>query len=352
MNKLRLLLLPFSILFGAIAALRNLCYDLGVLKSFSSPIPTIVIGNLSTGGTGKTPHVEVLFNLLRNNYKVAILSRGYGRKTKGFILVNSTHSSQDVGDEPRQYKQKFGNNSIVSVCEKRVDGVKQLLRINPELDVILLDDAFQHRALKGGYQILLSEFNKPFFRDFPLPAGNLREFAFGRKRADMCVFTKCPQTISSGIKSKYARKFSNTKPVFFSKIAYSNFIALNPTHQFQDIKRLILVTGIANPKPLISYCESSFEVINMPFNDHHDFSVADILKIHEIFGNFTDGKCAIVTTEKDAMRLSSGELKLLTNDFPWFMLPISIEIEANEQFEKEIIHYVESNKRSSSLHSK
>lgn len=352
MNKLRLLFLPFSILYGVITALRNLCYDLGIFKSYVPPIPTIVIGNLSTGGTGKTPHVEFIYNLLKDNYRVAILSRGYGRKTSGFILLNSAHSSDKVGDEPRQFKQKFGDTAIVAVCEKRVDGVKELLRIHPELDVILLDDAFQHRALKGGFQILLSEFHKPFFRDLPLPAGNLREFAFGKKRTDVCIYTKCPPQISDNLKSKYARKFSDTKPVHFSRIAYTDFVALNRVHQFQNVKRIILVTGIANPKPLISYCESSFEVINVPFNDHHDFSATDILKIHEIFGNFTDGKCAIVTTEKDAMRLSSGELKLLINDFPWFMLPISIEIEAKEQFEKEIIDYVESNKRSSSLHSK
>jgi tetraacyldisaccharide 4'-kinase len=351
LHLFRKLLFPFSIIYGGITALRNTLYNFGVFKAYSPPIPTIVVGNLSVGGTGKTPHIELLFQLLQPSYKIAILSRGYGRKTKGYLNVTLTSLASEVGDEPMQYKQKFKESAVVAVCENRKHGILNILKSFPETEVILLDDAFQHRAVLGGFQVLLSEFKRPFFKDCVLPAGNLREFQEGKKRADLCIYTKSPETITTKEKMFYTQKFDFEKPVFFSRIAYLSPIPLTQTHREEPYNRIILVTGIANPTPLIEHCKKFGEVISIPFPDHHDFSAKDIDKIHEIFGNFADGKTQIVTTEKDAMRLNTPLFRNLIAKHPWYMLPISIEIEESKQFEKEILDYVEKNKRSSSLHS-
>lgn len=346
MKKLRLVLFPFALIYGLITAFRNWLYDSGIFSSFSSPIPTIIVGNLSTGGTGKTPHVAHIAQLLQANYNVAILSRGYGRKTSGYILLNEHHRADEVGDEPLLYRKRFHANVRVAVCEKRAIGIKRLLDQFPDLDVILLDDAFQHRAIKGGLTILLSDFNQPFFNDYVLPAGNLREFSTGKKRANICIYTKCPPELHIDQQKKYVSKFDPTKNVYFSRISYHQFIEIKNNNGFTDISRIILVTGIANPQPVFDYLSKSFEVHSVSFADHHDFSRAEITKIHEIFGNFTDGKTAIVTTEKDAMRLTSSETLEQMRNYPWYYLPISVQIEDSEQFNNEIIDYVDSNKRS------
>lgn len=346
MKKLRLVLFPFALLYGIITSIRNWLYDVGFFSSFSAPIPTIVVGNLSTGGTGKTPHVAHIAQLLQANHNVAILSRGYGRKTTGYILLNDSHSANEVGDEPLLYRKKFDKNVQVAVCEKRVLGITNLLSKFPDLDVIILDDAFQHRAVRGGLNILLSDFHRPFFKDFVLPAGNLREFRSGKKRADICIYTKCPESLTNNEKERYRSAFNQNKSVHFSRIGYHDFIKLTNTAFSSEITHIILVTGIANPQPILTYLSNDFEVHSVPFADHHDFSRTEITKIHEIFGNFTDGKTAIVTTEKDAMRLRRSELKELICHFPWFYLPISVEIEDSVKFNNEIIDYVNSNKRS------
>ena len=347
MNQFRRLLFPFSLIYGMVTAIRNLLFDVGVFQSYSPPTPTIVVGNLSTGGTGKSPHVLYLYNMLHTRYKTAILSRGYGRKTKGFSYVTHNHTAADVGDEPLQFLSHIGQHALVAVCEKRVLGIQTILTDHPDVELILLDDAFQHRALKGGFQILLSDFNDPFFKDLVLPAGNLREFSIGKHRADCCVFTKCPEIITEATRQTYRQQFDTSKPVYFSRIAYGTFTPLNAIHQMEDITHIVLVTGIANPHVLIDHCRKTYEVTPIIFKDHHNFSVKDIHQIHEIFGNFTTEKYAIVTTDKDAMRLNSNEFKKITADYPWFTLPISIEIEDNIKFENEIINYVEHHKRSS-----
>jgi len=346
MKKLRLLLFPFALLYGLITSIRNLFYDVGFFKSFVPPVPTIIVGNLSTGGTGKTPHVTYIAQLLKDDFRIAILSRGYGRKTSGYILLNNNHGSQEVGDEPLQYRKTFDQRVQVAVCEKRVVGIQHLIAQFPDLDVIILDDAFQHRAVKGGMNILLSDFNQPFFNDFMLPVGNLREFTLGKKRADICIFTKCPEYLTNEQRTQYHQQFDSSKSVYFSRISYHQFISLSEASVIREISRVILVTGIANPRPIFNYLSRDFEVHSVPFADHHDFSATEITRIHEIFGNFTDGKTAIVTTEKDAMRLIRSETAELIRNFPWYYLPISVEIENSEQFNNEIIDYVNSNKRS------
>lgn len=347
MNRWRLILLPFSILYGTITGIRNLLYKVGIFSSYEIPVPSIIVGNLSVGGTGKTPHVAYLASFLKDKYNIAILSRGYGRKTKGFLVISTDSIATDVGDEPLEYKSKFGSDVQVFVCEKRKTGIEMILKQFPDTDLILLDDAFQHRAVRAGLSILISDYSRPFFRDFVLPAGNLREWKDGEKRADLCIFSKCPPELSEQNKTHYRSTFHNPQQVFFSSVVYGSLIPLLGHSIPSDISDIILVTGIANPTPIREYLSSEAKVTPVVFPDHHRFSLQDIHRIHEIFRNFTHGKAIIVTTVKDAMRLLTEEFKHETNEFPWFMLPIEVDIEDSGRFTNEIIQYVESHKRSS-----
>ena len=218
MQKFRIIaLFPFSIFYGIVLAIRNFLYNQGVFSSYKPAIPCIIVGNLSMGGTGKSPHVEFLIDRLSKQYRLAVVSRGYGRKTKGYIELLERSNAADVGDEPLQMKQKFPEIAF-AVCENRAEAIKKLQLKYPDLSLILLDDAMQHRRISGAFVILLSMFQKPFFRDWVVPSGSLREFGFlGKKRADLCVFTKCPQQIIEADKISYAQQFSSTKPTFFSK---------------------------------------------------------------------------------------------------------------------------------------
>ncbi|MGY8933148.1 MAG: tetraacyldisaccharide 4'-kinase [Flavobacteriales bacterium] len=332
MNILRKLLLPFSLLYGSILALRNLCYDKGWFKSKSYAIPIICVGNLSTGGTGKSPMIEYLISFLKEDYKVAVLSRGYKRKTDGFrdVLINS--KAEDVGDEPLQIKRKFPE-VMVAVCADRQEGIE---KIRIKANVILLDDAFQHRKVSASTNILLTAFNDLYVHDMVLPAGNLRESKRGAKRADLVMVTKCPEKHSHAKlqEIQYILNLKPTQKIYFSKISYDEFICgISETLPLNYLlnKNFTLVTGIANPKPLVEFLkQNQFNFEHKKFPDHHHFSNSEIKNFKE--------KEIILTTEKDFVRLQSR-----LNKSAIYYLPIKTAI-LNEQekfFKEYIINEIE-----------
>ena len=320
MNFLRKLLFPFSLLYGGITAFRNLLYNKGFLKSSTYDFPVICVGNLSTGGTGKSPMIELLVSFFKDNHKIAVLSRGYKRKTSGYREVSTTNAVEEVGDEPLQFKKKFPEIAV-AVCEDRRTGIEKLQN---KAEVILLDDAFQHRKVKASLNILLTSFDELYADDCMLPTGNLREPKFGAKRADVIVVTKCPENISDITIEAIKRKL-NPKPqqeIYFSKIGYASEIKNakdeKPLLSLKD-KEFLLVTGIANPKPLIDFLQK--ERLNFKeksFPDHHNFNSSEIeeLKKHPL----------ILTTEKDFMRLG-----MLSNTTEIYYLPIKTVILNGEE---------------------
>ncbi len=313
MQGLRILLYPFSILYDGITGLRNIGFDKGWLKETRFKTRIIAVGNLSTGGTGKTPMIEYLIRQ-HTDKKVAVLSRGYGRKTKGYLEASSTSLSMEVGDEPLQFKLKYPD-AIVAVCEKRIDGVEQLIeQHSPEL--ILLDDAYQHRYVKASEYILLTSYDKLYFRDYLLPAGDLRESRTGADRADSIIVTKCPSNLSpaemQSIKSRINPK--QHQQVYFATISYAEEASGMDTKILLSSlngKNVAVITGIAKPKFFIDHLKSNMMVEHMKFPDHHHFSDKEIesFRKHEV----------ILTTEKDFVRLREYGMKNL------FYVPIEMK---------------------------
>lgn len=299
MKRLRLLLLPFSIIYATITDIRNSLYDRGIFTSKSYNIPVICVGNLSTGGTGKSPMIEYLISYFKDDYSLAVLSRGYKRKSKGYFEVSENSNVSEVGDEPLQFKKKFPNVKV-AVCEERTTGI-DMLKISAE--VILLDDAFQHRKVTASLNIILTPYEDLYVNDFLLPAGNLRESQSGAKRAQIIVVTKCPNDLQASQINTIRKQLKPTayQQVYFTKIGYSSEIKgqneAKPLEYLKN-KKFMLVTGIANPAPLIEFLEDqglNFEQRTFP--DHHNFSDAQISALKE--------NNLILTTEKDFMRLSS-----------------------------------------------
>lgn len=297
MKLLRKLLFPFSILYGWVMSLRNWAYENGYLNCTAYDIPIICVGNLSVGGTGKSPMIEFLLDFLKEEYQVAVLSRGYKRKTKGFVEVKETSTAEEVGDEPLQFKRKFPQ-AKVAVCEDRRKGIEQL---QTWADIILLDDAFQHRKVKPSTTILLTPYHDLFINDYMLPTGNLREPRKGAERADIIIVTKCPDRVSySKLQEiEYRMPLGNLQELFFSKIGYSEVIhgksEILPLEYLSD-KPFTLVTGIANPTPLTKFlADQEFQFTHEKFGDHHHFSNAEIETMKTA--------APILTTEKDYMRL-------------------------------------------------
>lgn len=319
MKLLRKILFPFSILYGCIIVIRNFLYNKGWLESRNYDIPIICIGNLSTGGTGKSPMTEYLIDFLQNDYKVAVLSRGYKRKTKGFVEVLENSTVQEVGDEPLQFKQNFPNIAV-AVCEDRRKGI-EVLKKNAE--VILLDDAFQHRKVKADTNILLTPFNDLYIDDFMLPTGNLREPSSGVQRADIVIVTKCPKGVAyaSLQEIQFRLGLRRDQKLYFSRIGYDHSIygisETQPLEYLMD-KPFTLVTGIANPTPLVDYLKGKqYHFEHEKYPDHHDFSVSEIEELKK--------KEIILTTEKDFMRLQNKLQK-----FAVYYLPIKTVL-LNEQ---------------------
>ena len=335
---LRKLLFPFSWLFGVITWSRNMFYDLGLLSTWHIPVKSICVGNLSTGGTGKTPHVAFLAENLSRHGKLAILSRGYGRKSKGFILVSQRHTSLEVGDEPLLYRKKFGEDVIVAVSENRKKGIHRLLQTYPDVKLILLDDAFQHRQVRAGLNILLTSYRSPFSADRLLPSGNLREGKSGKKRADLLIVTKCPDaSVQSTIQWSSTLRFDEKK-IHFSEFIYRDPISFGTA--CHEIKRVLLVTGIADSTPLIEHLEKSIDVTVHSFSDHYVFTSADIQKIHQKFDTFVKEGSAILTTEKDFMRLKEYTKEWNIENYPWFYIPISVELTKESTLFNTINEYV------------
>lgn len=369
--KIHKWLYPVSWLYGAVVIMRNKLFDWGLLRSKSFDVPVICVGNLAVGGTGKTPHTEYLIKLLHDKYQVAVLSRGYKRRTQGYVLATPQSTAKTIGDEPYQMYTKFPSVTL-AVDENRRHGIGKLLALKePVVDIVLLDDAFQHRYVKPGLSILLTDYHRLFCDDTLLPAGRLREPVSGKNRAQIVIVTKCPQDIKP-IDYNIITKRLNLYPyqqLFFSSFRYGNLLpvfqqgvketAANVIPAGKDISLssltdtdILLVTGIASPAPILERLEDCTKQIEtLSFSDHHDFTHKDMQQIKERFKRLTGEKRLIITTEKDATRLVNHpgldeELKPFI-----YALPIEIEILQNQQdkFNQHIIDYVRENTRNRSL---
>tara|TARA_B100000809_G_scaffold33550_1_gene29332 strand:- start:580 stop:1587 length:1008 start_codon:yes stop_codon:yes gene_type:complete len=322
----------FSIPFSLVTEIRNFLYNIGVLKSHQFNIPIISIGNLVLGGSGKTPTIEYLVRLLSYNYKVAVLSRGYGRKSTGFILADTNSDASLIGDEPMQYFRKF-KNIIVSVDSNRVRGINKLINLNLKPEVVLLDDAFQHRKVKPGISILLTDFNNLYSEDNIFPLGNLRESIGNANRADIIIVTKCDKNINKDQKRHIIQKLNigDNQKIYFSSIKYSKMVydkeSSKSIIEFKNIK-FTLVTGIADSTYLINYLnDNGYNFNHISFKDHHDFSNSDIIKI--------DQNDLIITTEKDYVKLFTKITSVL------YYLPIEFVIDNEVDFSKQILDYIQ-----------
>lgn len=312
-----MVLLPLSKLYGFGVGVRNLMFKWGILKQREFPVPVVVVGNIGVGGTGKTPHTEYVISLLRYKYRIAMLSRGYKRTTKGFVLATRRSTPLDIGDEPYQIYHKFGGDVTVAVCEDRCAGIEELLRIDPKINLIVLDDAFQHRYVKPSVSVVLTEFNNPVFYDKLLPLGRLREPVSAIYRADMVVVTKCPdqlQPLEYAIFKKNLKLFPYQK-LFFSRYRYGSLRPLFPDvikdtlhlSWLGETETVLALSGIANPKPFIRYLKSFKPTVKVKlFPDHHNFTRKDLDALVKRFEELEGSRKIIVTTEKDAVRLMNN----------------------------------------------
>lgn len=327
---LKILLYLFAILYDFITRVRNYLYDTGRRGSIQFEANIIGVGNLTVGGTGKTPHVEYLIRLLKDRYKVATLNRGYGRKTKGFLIADETSSALTLGDEPFQYYKKYGKEITVAVGEERALAIPSILMEREDTNVILLDDAYQHRSVRPLLTILLSDFNRPFYEDVLLPAGRLRESRKGANRADIVIVSKCPDNLadleqSNTIKaiSKYLKQDT---PVFFTGINYGKPISFCNEDLDIEGRSVVLVTGLANAKPITDYIKGRYTLSkHFEFPDHYNYKMNDIESILSVFNrlNEKDGH-VLITTEKDMVKLINYTFKKLLEAVPFFYIPIEI----------------------------
>lgn len=347
MNKFRKILYPFALLYGEIVALRNKAFDKGILTATKFSIPTIVVGNLNVGGTGKSPQIEYLIRLLQKDYKIAVLSRGYKRKSVGFQLADKNSTAELIGDEPMQFFKKF-DDIIVAVDSDRVNGINKLKKINNSPEVILLDDAFQHRKVDAGFNILLTAYHNLYADDMMLPAGDLREKSIGANRAQIIIVSKCPEVLSETEQFKIAQKLKPNldQTVFFSKIAYHDTV-FNKKNQIPVSElnnyEVLLVTGIANAKPLTDFLEDrKIQFRHLKYADHYNFTTTDKESIKVEFDKIISDKKIILTTEKDYVRSFSN-----FNNYIYY-LSIQTEFIDNEvDFNKLILNYVQQNTRDS-----
>ena len=347
----KIILFPFACIYGLFIGLRNKLFDWKILPSKSFSIPVISIGNLSAGGTGKTPHTEYLAELLKRKYNVAILSRGFRRKSRGYLLASDQHSQTDIGDEPMQYVKKFPDVTI-AVDEKRKRGITRLLADKPGLDVILLDDAFQHRYVKPGKSILLTDYHYLYVDDYLLPTGQLRERAYGAKRADFIIVTKTPKIFSPITRRnlvKSLRPLAHQK-LFFSYISYDEPVPLKLCQNQQPASPkynyIIMVAGVANSYPLQEYLKSICnELVVIDFHDHHQYTIQDFEKIIREYQGIISKDKVIFTTEKDATRLDQEAFSSYLSQLPFYYVPIRVKFHDCDEirFDKLIQDYVQKN---------
>lgn len=346
LKSFRYLLIPFSLIYGAIIWIRNWMYDKKMLESASLNFPVICVGNLAVGGTGKTPMVEYLIRLLKKDFKVATLSRGYKRKTKGFGIAEEDTTALEIGDEPMQFYKKFPEVTV-AVGEERLVAIPQILQERPGTELIILDDAFQHRSVQAGLNILLTEYKDLYTRDLPLPAGDLRDVRASAKRAQIIVVTKCTQHLSEKERQDIIEEI-DPKPyqkVFFTAIQYGK-----PYHLFlkkeMDVSGdtdILLVCGIANPSPLKEFLAKHFRSYDMlRFSDHHIFNTDDLNEIKKQFEKIKSTSKIILTTEKDGVRMKKFENDLV--DFPLYVIPIQHHFlfDEGESFNREVLDFIKS----------
>lgn len=351
---MRYLLLPVSWLYSVTIALRHLLYDLGLLNRYSANIPVISVGNLSMGGTGKTPHIEYLIRLFKANYRVATLSRGYKRKTSGFLLADAHSKVTDIGDEPKQFLTKF-NDIFVAVDEKRKRGIRILLAMEKAPDIILLDDAFQHLPVKPGMNILLTDYHHLYTKDYLFPTGTLRDNRKSAKNADIIIVTKTPTVFSPFIADELYGKIKPRphQKLFFSYLKYGKLKPVQKNSYFavpRNLSSVLLVTGIANTYPLKEYLQPQCTVlIELSFPDHHQYTEKDVQLIEKKFNDIIGKNKIIVTTEKDAVRFRDSEYLRIFEQIPLFYLPIEVAFHSTKgiSFDEMMLDYVRKNQRNS-----
>ena len=346
-------LLPLSLLYGAAVWIRNSLFDRGTLTSREFNLPVISIGNLSVGGTGKTPHTEYLLRLLLPDYRVAVLSRGYKRKTKKFILADSDDNADTIGDEPAQIKRKFPSITV-AVDSSRINGISEIIKRVPETEVILLDDAFQHRWVKPGLSILLTSFNRPFTRDRLMPSGRLREPASGSQRADVILVTSTPSSTSKMDQRIIVKETGllSHQNLWFTAVMYdtlhdihSGEEAILSLENLREMRtEILLITGIANPEALVNYLlHYSPSVSHIAFKDHHRFRPRDYKRITETWAQLNPANRCIITTEKDSVRLLQAVdlLEHFGDNFYYLPIRITLQDEEKKEFDNYIKRYVE-----------
>jgi tetraacyldisaccharide 4'-kinase len=354
----RLILLPMSKIYGMVTWVRNKMFDTGILKQHEFNIPVIAVGNIAVGGTGKTPHTEYIINALRQTHRIGVLSRGYKRDTKGFVLATPHSTPRDIGDESYQIYHKFNREVMVAVCENRVAGIQQMLEIDPKLNLIVLDDAFQHRYVKPKVAIVLTEYDRPVYDDMLLPYGHLRESARSLSRADIVIATKCPDSIKPLDYSLFDKNL-NLIPAqarFFSRYRYERLRPVFSDHakkvpelaQLTEKDKLLAVSGIGNPRPFVRHLKSFKARVKVNvFPDHHDYTRKDIDLLLNRFNSMDCKEKYIITTEKDAVRLINNpyfphELK------PYiFFMPVRVEFINRDNdklsFEQALLRRLQSN---------
>ena len=340
--------MPISLLYHIVLKIRHKLYDWRILKRLRFEKPVICVGNLSLGGTGKTPTVEYLINILRDNYRVATLSRGYGRKTKGFQMADNQSTYETIGDEPLQYFLKFPG-ILVAVDEDRLNGTRQLLYSPNNANAILLDDAFQHRRIMAGLNILLTEYQNLYCDDFLFPAGTLRDIKSAAKRANIIVVSKSPKTLDETEKQQIIKKLKPTKEqkVFFSYLEYAPLLPLNEKAKSvsaTSADSVLAFCGIAKPNPFVEELKKQYETVDfLHFADHHDYAKDDLDTILQRFGQLDGNQKIIVTTEKDAARLANSPYLCQFETAPLFALPVGVRFLEEEKFNEEILNYVRQN---------
>ena len=345
LKSFRILLLPFAIIYGFIISVRNYLYNTNKLTSVTFNFPIICVGNLAVGGTGKSPMVEYLIRLLKDDYAIATLSRGYKRKTKGYVLASNQTTALEIGDEPMQFHLKFPEIAV-AVGEERIVAVPHLLQDKPNLQAIILDDAFQHREINAGINILLTEYENRFTKDFFLPTGDLRDEQCAYKRAQIIVVTKCPADLSEAKKIEilYEIHAWPGQQVFFTTLAYAQPYHIFHREKTADISEdveVLLVCGIANPKPLKDYLlQNAKTYYQMNFDDHHIFNIDDLNNIKNKFNEIDEPNKIIITTEKDAVRFLKFSSEL--QHIPIYVLPIEHQFlfEEGNEFNKAVKSYI------------
>jgi tetraacyldisaccharide 4'-kinase len=343
----KLLLAPFSLLYGAGVGFRNWAYRRGILRGISFSVPVISVGNLSVGGAGKTPHVEYLIRLLDPYLNIATLSRGYRRKTRGFVVARPDSTVEEVGDEPLQYARKFPD-VLVTVAEERAFAIPEIVGRRPDTELVLLDDAFQHRAVKPGLNILLTPYDTPFTRDYLLPSGRLREWRSGYERADVIIVSKCPAELDRPAADRLAAEIAprDHQQIFFTYYDYATpYYLLDQRYRLrmEEGIDLLLISAIADTSYLVRHLRSAAKTVRkLEYADHHYFSGSDMARLKEEFEKLRGKHRAILTTEKDATRLLAHQDYIAERRMPVFVLPVEVcfHFGAEEEFNELVRDYL------------